>query len=331
MGRKNKTSLMTTLAVVTAFSRTYAATCLAIQHRELGKGIFITPQKDSYQSMKSMGLSPILLDVETHQTWTERDAHFASVAMPGSMEFGFEGTNLPVWKVMSIDRLYFWFRGKSVFRAIEAIEALSFDKLLVSLDIHSPLPWALANLHPAVAVQCGSILSREFSDLAPYLPFDKILVRDEISAKFLKKCGTKEDKILQASEDFPVPNEVDKKQRDKIREGLGIDPTRKVVATIYDSQTEWALRRWLQAVSSSMTPQTLIIVVKNKYQRKQLYSLCCKLFSGITFLVVEDQSLIYVADELVCFRLDEEMSRSINIPIKIMDVQDRFLSKEVLS
>ena len=178
---------MTTIAVITEFSKTFAAACLTIQHKELGNGIFVTTRNDSYQAMKSIGLSPILLSVETPQTWKERDAHFASIAMPGTMNFSFVETDLPVWKVMSIDRLYFWFRGKQVFRTIETIEAFSFDKMLVSLDIHSPLPWALANLHPVIAVQCGSILNREFSDLAPYLPFDKILVRDEISASFLKK------------------------------------------------------------------------------------------------------------------------------------------------
>jgi hypothetical protein len=104
---------VTTLAVVSSLSRAYLDLIIQSIHRE--KTVVVDTDDGLHAQLKAVGISSIPLRGVGPKSWAERDVRFRELAMPGNLTANFPGTDLPIWKVLSIDRLNFWFRPSSQF------------------------------------------------------------------------------------------------------------------------------------------------------------------------------------------------------------------------
>ena len=312
-----------TLVIASKVSRLFLSICLEKRQREAGKTIYLCLNNESFAALKGIGISPILLNISEGQSRVENDADFYKWAMPGGLNANLPSTDLPAWKVLSLDRLYFWFKNSPL--KTELINSFRRDHLIVSLDIEEPILWSLACGESTTAVQCGSIMSRTMSDLTPYLPFSKIVTRDDASKKFLEKFGYDGGKIeVRDVSDYLYTWDND--ARNKIREGLGIgDET--VIGVMFDSQTEWAFRRWLSRQSLSNNPK-IIVIADSGRNRKLLLSLISP-EQARNILIADDLSMLYGVDQIISFRYFEEISRFSKVPVSVIDVGLRFRSGEI--
>ena len=116
---------MRTLVVFTAISNALIAT--AYNAIRLGDTTCVDLDDSIHARLKDYGISSIPIRVNGDKTWEERDSEFARVAMPGSLDFNFPGLELPIWKVLSLDRFSFWNRGIQSDSEYNAIMALNWD------------------------------------------------------------------------------------------------------------------------------------------------------------------------------------------------------------
>lgn len=104
----------------------------------------------------------------------------------------FEGTSLPTWKVLSLDRFSFWYNRESL-ELYDLIMALEFDKIITSADLNSELPWMLARYSgkPTWAVKTSGFRTREWYDLAKTgnIPFAGLYISNESDKALLSKFG----------------------------------------------------------------------------------------------------------------------------------------------
>jgi len=220
--------------------------------------------------------------------------------------------------------LYFWFGGVPVEKNLAIVSALDFSEIIVSLDLGEPLIWALANRFPVTAVQCDSILRREYLDIAKYLPFTKIFLRDEVSEEFLRKAefsGEISRLDLGATfQKFPETNKVE------ILRGLGL-ADEDVTVIVYEPQCEWAFRRWLYATrkKAPIATNKVAVFVSNDRDKEILQATC----PYLPYSIVDDQIVLTAADHIIVFRYHEEISRRARCPVSVLDVFDRFRSKDI--
>lgn len=316
---------MKTLVVATTFSKTFVAVVTDLLHAEVGKATFVTTRPDTLGALKSIGASPIFLESYLKETQSQKDKQFAEVAMPGPLKDFYPMTELPLWKSLAMDRLSFWYRGVAAKHIAEMIKSFDHNRTVVSLDLETPLPWAIAmDQNNVIAVQCGSILTRAYADLAPFLPFSIIVVRDERSRNFLVKFGFPPERLVVLDVgDVPTPSsKLEQAQKNEILTGLGIAENTKLTVVPYEAQTEWAMRRWLHKTN---TTNQIVFLIQDPFERKQLHNL----FGEV--LVVDDPNILGVADEIVMFRYSEHISRTyLHIPIRVMDVANRFQSGSIV-
>lgn len=154
--------------------------CLSQLHSEAGQTIVVDLQDDVHTTLKQVGISSLPIRVSQKMDWGRRDSAFRELAMPGKqLDFDIPGTKLPLWKVLSIDRLSFWYRWESAKMEYDLVTALNWNKAFVPLDVNHPLPWALARHsgREVIAVQSGPIRTREIYDLAQSgaLPFSAVV------------------------------------------------------------------------------------------------------------------------------------------------------------
>jgi hypothetical protein len=113
--------------------------------------------------------------------------------MPGEgLGINLPGTDLRAWKVLSLDRLSFWYRGLQAQQEYELVMALEWERAYVPLDANSPLPYALARHsgREVVGIQSGSLRTREWYDLAHAgLPFSSVVVVDTKDKILLEGWG----------------------------------------------------------------------------------------------------------------------------------------------
>ena len=114
----------------------------------------VTDKPHIVDKFKELGIHSLLLR-DRHMDISKQDKTFADLFMPGLLEDqSIEG--LPLWKVLSLDRLKFWFNPSST-ENIEFLRSLSFDKVFISLDLHGTLPWIAMNIADDRDIECIAI------------------------------------------------------------------------------------------------------------------------------------------------------------------------------
>ena len=166
---------------------------------------------------------------------------------------------------------------------------------------------------------------REYVDLSKNMPFKEIVVRDEGSGQFLLKRGYTGKVVCFGGE--LLPPVFGGFTRDGAREGLGYSESDHVMGIYYEPQFEWAFRRLTKVFRGD---RQALIYVNGKNARRILTSTNPNFIHQTNVQITDDSRLMAASDELVCFRYIEEVSRTSGIPVKIMDVNFRFLTKEML-
>lgn len=271
-----------------------------------------------HAKLKSVGISSVPIRVPGDSSWAQRDTDFAKLAMPGSLGFNFQGTDLPIWKTLSLDRLSFWYKGRQAQLQYEALMGLDWQTALVPLSLHHPVPWRLARERKVMAVQTEPLRTRAWRDwLARPLPFTKLFLWSQRDIDFLKHF-TGEMYLCEAG-DFPAGAPVDKNERLQARKMLGISEYASVALVMFDSQTEWEFRATLLEITQMYNH--VLIYPLQAYDRRNLSDLGV---SGGNLRIVESLSFEAAADEVVTFRYEDSMIRPRRVPVRIVDLKQRW-------
>ena len=185
---------MTTLILFTCLSQTLISLALRELHSQCGDTLCVDLDDNTHAILKAHSISSMALRIGGEVNWGERDTKFSELAMPGK-QFGltFPGTELPVWKVIGMDRLNFWYRGEGVRRQYDYLVAMNWERAYVGADLHNPLGWSLAKHsgREVVGVKVASLRTREWYDMlrAGGVPFRYLVVEKQSDVSFLAANG----------------------------------------------------------------------------------------------------------------------------------------------
>lgn len=301
---------------------------LALESIRLHETVIVDTDDQVHKRLTEIGISSIGLRSPGDRGWGERDSAFAKLAMPGlQLQEPFAGTNLPMWKVMSIDRLNFWYRGKQAKNQYESIMALEWDKALVPLDMHNPLPLALARHsgRKVVGVQVSTLRTREWYDLlSAGIGFDEWKVGQPAEQKWLSNFGIQSDLIQIEAE--PKTETPSKESRKAMRKALNVPEGYKVGLVFFDSQCEWEFRQLIPTLNSMY--QLIYVYPLHPYDLRNLQDLNV---IGGQMRIADNISIETICDEAILMRLEYNLSKGRTIPVRIFDITGRFLSKELSS
>jgi hypothetical protein len=272
-----------------------------------------------HQRLKEIGISSIALRSPGDKDWESRDIGFSDLAMPGiQLDKPFGGTELPMWKVLSIDRYNFWYRGMQAKREFETVMSLKWDRGYVPLEMNHPLPFALARYsnREVVGVQTSPIRNREWLDIISFglYPFKTSIMYRIADLQFLQKRGI--SSTLQEFPD-PIPNPVTPEEKKAVRAGLGIDGN--IALVLFDSQTEWEFRMSLPFLLENY--QRVLVYPVHHYDYANLQSLGV---IGATIQMVDTLSVEPAADEAIIYRYDANLLIGRRIPVRVMDLATRW-------
>lgn len=273
--------------------------------------------------LKEIGLSSIMLRSPGDSSWENRDRSFAKLAMPGvQLDKPFLNTNLPMWKVLSLDRYSFWYRGEQAKREYESIMAMNWETALVPMDLGHPLNFSLARHsgRRVIGVACGSLRTREWHDLAEarLLPYTKMVVSRQQDLVFLHNQSYQNVDLIDMPD--PVVTAVSPERKAAARSGWNIPQSDAVALILFDSQCEWEFRQSIPMLKQQY--QRLLVYPVHWYDSKNI-----QLFTGSgMFQVANDISAETVADDIIAYRYDYNLFKDRVLPVKIFDISGRFLS-----
>lgn len=287
---------------------------LLLEERGKSDVVAVTTGPDIFELMKQYDIHCHLLVPQAVDV-SLRDESFAALAMPGI--FGdqvFGGTDLEIWKVLSIDRLKFWYSYSSI-KMDDFIGHLDWDKAYVSLDLNDVLPWIVADVDKEIiAVQAGPLKTREMLDMVKYLNFNKYIVSSEADKEFLLKIcpdATIETRIDDGKK------EVEFHEKSLLRKGLGISKNEQVVGLFFDRRDEWQCRKWLEENAGRIK---IFVVPTDNRSQELLYDVLHKYLPYLT--VYTNSSMLSACDNIVAFRFDENYVSDFKEQIMILDYGD---------
>lgn len=198
----------------------------------------LTNSSDVSAQLKQLHLPVQNIYCEPPMTHEARDRQFAELAMPGV--FGdtvFPNSDLPLYEVLSIDRLSFWNRSFVAETEQEIIASLQWDMAITDLNIYSTLPFAVLSEArkrnaKTIAIETVSLRSREVLLLGKYLGFDKFVVGGD-SASFLARAIPK-GKIIGVEDANLKPTA-----------NQSASNTLSGFAVVFDKEFEWEYRTFL--------------------------------------------------------------------------------------
>mgnify|MGYP001575123663 FL=1 len=321
---------MTSLAIVSSVSDLLQYYLVREHRRTNGELSIIATTQQSYQQIKQVGLSPILIQPNPKFSWAEHDQLFSKIAMweTEALDFELPGLHLPIWKVLSLDRLSFWFGGAYSERFRRLIDLMKRDRLIVSLDMKSPHVWGYRDVS-YTAVQTQPIRTRDVLDFAPHLPFSQIVLRSQRDADFLKEQGYKgELDVITIDDTRPIPPREDEFL--SMRQGLNIDPAEKVLLVFYEGQIEWAFRRWVQKRIEKPRGEIILILPASKRDESILMATAGRMLQHVRYQIVTNWDVEVAANEIIMFQYRDDIIPFRRVPVHVMDVGDRFRSSSLV-
>ena len=314
---------MRMLVVASAISQAWIA--LAYDCLDSGPTVVVDFDDAIHAQLKSIGISSIPIRVPGDSSWAQRDTDFAKLALPGSLTEPFPLTDLPMWKVLSLDRLSFWYRGRQARLEYEAVMGLDWDSALVPLSLHNPLPWRIAREKPTMAVQTELLRTRAWLDwLSKPMPFTRVFLTSQKDVDFVKPYYRGEIHLVESS-DFPPGQPVSAVERSQSRKLLGIGDGERVGLVLFESQTEWEFRSVLADLVNYY--QRVLIYPVNDYDRRNLTDL--GIVSVGPIRIVDSIVFEAAADEVILGRYHEPLIRSRRVPVRVLDITNRWESKRL--
>ena len=113
--------------------------------------------------------------------------------------------------------------------------------------------------------------------------------------------------------------------KDSLREGFKIAPQAKVAFVVWESQTEQAWRLNLAKILSIYD----FLLVYPYGPRAMRHFLTFGGGNTDKILAVDDWTTRVAADEVLMFRIIEDLTTPNDPPIRVIDVSNRWLSKEL--
>ena len=185
---------MTTIIVATRLSQLFIRIAIDELMRD-SSVIVVDTNAEVHSVLKGHNISSIHLEPakKARLDWGERDSNFKRIFMDGpQLKCSFPNTDLPVWKVVALDRFSFWYNQDAT-ELYDLIMALQWDKCITSADLNSELPWSLARYsgRPVWGVKVSSFRTREWYDLGltSNIPFAGLYIGNESDKALLAKFG----------------------------------------------------------------------------------------------------------------------------------------------
>ena len=194
---------MTTIIVATRLSQLLVRIAIDELMRD-SSVIVVDTNAEVHSVLKGHNISSIHLEPakKARLDWGERDSNFKRIFMDGpQLKCSFPNTDLPVWKVVALDRFSFWFTDKESTELFDLIMALQWDKAIVSADLNSELPWSLARYSGRLVwgVKVSGFRTREWYDLGltGNIPFTGLYIGNESDKVFLSKFSQVPTEIVE--------------------------------------------------------------------------------------------------------------------------------------
>lgn len=308
---------MTTLIIATSVSKLFLNEVLIEQTRTANDTIVIATNADTNKTLKEIGVPSQHILPALNESQAQRDVSFRDLAMPGVFgDVTFFGTKLPIYKVLSIDRLSFWHGSQNANLLCEYIEALRWDRLIVSLDTHHHLPFYAMyeakrrNAHSS-AIKTHSIRTKEMYDMARRLTFDSVVVEAEEERTYLSSLGYSGEIIVRPLIERKERT-VASPKRDGLRKGLGVSENERIVGIVFDKRYEWSVRKFMSTyVSNPIRPRLLFFAFDDR--SKDLLPKCTKPYDNFVQLYTHD--FFEACDQIVAFGWDDYLASLANVSI----------------
>jgi hypothetical protein len=203
------------------------------------------------QEIQSLGARTFVIH-QQGQSVSQRDRVFNEVAMPGVLDgVNFPESDFPLWKTISIDRLRFWFDSNYVTKQ-ELCEMVSFDELVVSLDIGSHIPWIFAKHAkgkvPVSGVKVSSLLDLTTFDFLRTRPVDFVHVAHDYEADALRKLG-----VGAVSYGLPRPE----REEAELQEAIGV---------YFENRYDWKFLALMSSFDSRGLPVHVCVPNNREWQ-----------------------------------------------------------------
>lgn len=290
--------------------------------KALTHDVFVaTPRKEVYDLTLSWGLAALWMTTDILPSRREGDRQFKDDFMPGILDgTDVPDTELPLWQVLSLDRLKFWHRS-DVPAEVDFLLSMRFNHAYTSFDMGDPIPFALARKIDVIAVKTEPIRTREVFDLAPWLEFSGYIVDTVHDRKFLDRVGVSGSVELI---DMPEREQPKYPAKDTLRESMGLSGD--VLGIMFDPRYERQCRKLFEVFQVNRWPTVLMYPISPR--AAELLPDCLREYAD-RFSVVTDYSTLAICDEIVAFAYDENYSQNPPAKMVIYDVHGLNKAREL--
>jgi hypothetical protein len=286
-----------------------------------GDVLVVTPRQDVAKLLSEFGINTFFLSTDKYLDVKDRDREFKELAMPGVFsDTVFDGTDLPAWQVLSIDRLKFWYIPENeIF--LDFIDSSNLDKVYVSFDIGSALPipvMLLADKREAhcVAVKTEPIKTIEIFDMIPFLTFNEYLVNEKEDVRFLKNAGVQENITVISKGDLP---KTEYPSKETLRETLGITPDITVSGIRFDKRDERQCRKALEIIKTNDNKKIVPFIFPVDDRSAELAPSSLYEYKEMIYIQYQPE-MMAACDEIICFRWDDNYCLDLPIDPTIFDI-----------
>lgn len=261
----------------------------------------VTDRAEVQQLLREYGVVSFLL---RHQptSISERDQQFKEDLLPGILgEDTFPKTDLPLWKVLSLDRFKFWYNPGHA-QWMEFIDSFGYHTAYISLDIGSTLPWiAFANADSwateIIAVKTEPIRTAEMGDFVRNIFNVSFIVDSQEDEKFLKQSGANIVTVIPAKAKAAAESPT----KEESRKAFGMPLDGLIYGVLFDKRDEHSCRRWL----AQNVGKTIILVFPADSRSSDLApSVLYRYMDEVS--VMNNYDAMHACDSVVAFRFDEQ-------------------------
>ena len=274
---------------------------LVIEKSNLDTVVILTDRADVFAWGETTSAHAIYnMQIPSLMDKVDEDELFANVALPGLFSgMTFDGTELPLDAVLSLDRLKFWFDANAD-RKVEYIDAFSPSEVYISSDLGSSLPWsaylmAKAKDVPVTLVQTEDIRTLAFVDFIKLIDLESIIVTPD-NVEFVR--GICKANVIIKGQQKDGAREAESLRKAELRKGFGIRSDEKVVGILFDKRDEWQCRRWL---SENLGAHATVFVYPIDARSSALVGDVLRGYlPAIT--ITNDANVLHVCNDIVSFR-----------------------------
>lgn len=274
---------MASLVLASSYTDRFAEEIIRLINRENGNVTVVSTFAEVNIRLKEAGIPSQHMLVTPPENRKERDESFADLAMPGALGgYDFPDTTLPVWQVLSIDRLSFWYEGEKSDTLLNLVDSLDWDTLLTDIHIYSHYPFAAAHLAKKRGARTIGVVTTPVYDIE--------------YRRIKKNLGNLFDEVIQEKQQSPQEIGVDP----TFKRGLTGNEFGQQLGVVFDARHEWETRRFLRT-----SPNAIVIVTNQRDEDVAKRVLAGKRIFGI--------EAAKAADSIIAFKWHEGLPKRTQI------------------